>query len=357
MSSESNASKSPTMLKNTSYSSRNDNIITSNSYSTLNEEEDEEEDVENVYDETANLFPNTKTSRSSFFTAAAGVYQAVLLEVNVESKIQNDINADDADIRPIYDEEPMAEIVQNIIFIVDSGCTKHMMGNLKLLCTKFLNKTLHAFVKEEGIEHQTSIARTPEQNNVVERRNHTLVEVAQTMLLASKLPLFFWVEAIAIACYTQNRDGENLDKKKEKEDPYIFVGYSTQSKGYRVYNKRTRLIVESIHINFNEIKELTMTSDDNTSGLAPQRQKTYDHNVKNSDFKTTTMNLQVQSCPLFKEYFTAGNNSVSKSFGLSDNHQQTDTQPTLNVQPTIEPTTPKTNVNAEETNIDQAADV
>ncbi|GJX87105.1 retrovirus-related pol polyprotein from transposon TNT 1-94 [Tanacetum coccineum] len=71
--------------------------------------------------------------------------------------------------------------------------------------TKFLNKTLHAYVKEEGIEHQTSTPRTPEQNDVVKRQNQTLVEVARTMLSASKLPLFFWAEAITTACYTQNK--------------------------------------------------------------------------------------------------------------------------------------------------------
>ncbi|GJX57333.1 retrovirus-related pol polyprotein from transposon TNT 1-94 [Tanacetum coccineum] len=60
--------------------------------------------------------------------------------------------------------------------------------------TEFLNKTLNAFFKEEGIEHQTSTPRTPEQNGVVERRNRTLVEAARTMLSASKLPLFFWAE-------------------------------------------------------------------------------------------------------------------------------------------------------------------
>ncbi|GJX33261.1 retrovirus-related pol polyprotein from transposon TNT 1-94 [Tanacetum coccineum] len=144
-------------------------------------------------------------------------------------------------------------------------------------------------------------------NGVVERRNHTLVEAARMMLSASKLPLFFWAEAIATACYTQNRsiiipthekmayhiindrkpsikhlhifgctcyltrDGENLDKMKEKGDPCILVGYSTQSKGYRVYNKRTRLIVESIHLRFDEIKEMFETSVANdTSGLIPQ---------------------------------------------------------------------------------------
>nr|GEV86806.1 hypothetical protein [Tanacetum cinerariifolium] len=71
--------------------------------------------------------------------------------------------------------------------------------------TEFLNKTLNAFFKDEGIEHQTSTARTPEQNDVVERRNHTLVEAARTMLSASQLPLFFWAEAIATTCYSQNR--------------------------------------------------------------------------------------------------------------------------------------------------------
>ncbi|GKG39184.1 hypothetical protein Tco_0463329, partial [Tanacetum coccineum] len=52
-------------------------------------------------------------------------------------------------------------------------------------------------------------------------------------------------------------DGENLDKMKEKGDSCILVGYSTKSKGYRVYNKRTRLIVESIHLRFDEIKEMS----------------------------------------------------------------------------------------------------
>ncbi|GKD88817.1 hypothetical protein Tco_1364324, partial [Tanacetum coccineum] len=63
----------PSIKPNTTgCSSKNDNIITSNSYSALNEEEDEEEDNENVYDETANLFLNTKTSESSSFTAVVG---------------------------------------------------------------------------------------------------------------------------------------------------------------------------------------------------------------------------------------------------------------------------------------------
>nr|GEX90385.1 hypothetical protein [Tanacetum cinerariifolium] len=119
--------------------------------------------------------------------------------------------------------------------------------------TKFLNKTLHAYFASEGINHQTFVARTPEQNGVVERQNRTLVEASRTMLSATKVPMFFWAEAIATACFTQNRslviprhektpyhiindrkpfvkffhifgsicyivkDGENLDKIKEKD--------------------------------------------------------------------------------------------------------------------------------------------
>nr|GEU73145.1 hypothetical protein [Tanacetum cinerariifolium] len=158
--------------------------------------------------------------------------------------------------------------------------------------TEFLNRTLHAYFATEGILHQTSVARTPEQNSVVERRNRTLVEAARTMLSTAKVPLFFWAEAIATTCFTQNRslviprlektpyhiindrkpsvkffhifgslcyivrDGENLDKIKEKGDACIFVGYSTQSRAYRVFNKRTRVIAETIHVNFDELSQM-----------------------------------------------------------------------------------------------------
>nr|GFA43716.1 retrovirus-related Pol polyprotein from transposon TNT 1-94 [Tanacetum cinerariifolium] len=65
---------------------------------------------------------------------------------------------------------------------------------------------------------------------------------------------------------------------KEKGDPCILVGYSTQSKGYRVYNKRTRMIFESIHIRFDEIKEVSdMFVANDTSGLVPQQQKALDY--------------------------------------------------------------------------------
>nr|GEU54835.1 integrase, catalytic region, zinc finger, CCHC-type, peptidase aspartic, catalytic [Tanacetum cinerariifolium] len=70
--------------------------------------------------------------------------------------------------------------------------------------TEFVNQTLREFYKNVGISHQTSVARTPQQNGVVERRNQTLVYAAHTLLIFSKALLFLWAEAINTACYTQN---------------------------------------------------------------------------------------------------------------------------------------------------------
>ncbi|GKF83924.1 retrovirus-related pol polyprotein from transposon TNT 1-94, partial [Tanacetum coccineum] len=99
---------------------------------------------------------------------------------------------------------------------------------------------------------------------------------ADSTIRVNQKPSIKHLHIFGCICYI-TRDEENLDKMKEKGDPCIMVGYSTQSKGYRVYNKRTRLIVKSIHIKFDEIKE--MMSDHNSSDLAPQRQEMSVENI------------------------------------------------------------------------------
>ncbi|GJX59072.1 retrovirus-related pol polyprotein from transposon TNT 1-94 [Tanacetum coccineum] len=86
--------------------------------------------------------------------------------------------------------------------------------------TEFKNKTLAKFFDEVGISQQFSAARTPQQNGVVERRNRTLVEAARTMLTFANLPLFLWAEAIATACFTQNR---SIIHKRFDKTPYELV--------------------------------------------------------------------------------------------------------------------------------------
>ncbi|GJY83340.1 retrovirus-related pol polyprotein from transposon TNT 1-94 [Tanacetum coccineum] len=84
------------------------------------------------------------------------------------------------------DETP--EVLKDFLIMIQQNLQALVISIKTNRGTEFLNKTLHAFFKKEGIEHQNSIPRTPEQNGVVERQNRTLVEAARTMLSAFKLP-------------------------------------------------------------------------------------------------------------------------------------------------------------------------
>nr|GFC48859.1 hypothetical protein [Tanacetum cinerariifolium] len=144
-------------------------------------------------------------------------------------------------------------------------------------------------------------------------------------------------------CYIV-RDGKNLDKMKEKCDECIFVGYFTQSKAYRVCNKRTRVIMESIHVNFDELPQMasdqnssdpapecqTMVSDQNSSDPAPKYQTmALNHdslspanqrqaNVTQADRTVTTSNeLDLLFSPMFDELLNGSSKIVSKSSAVS----------------------------------------
>ncbi|GKA77837.1 retrovirus-related pol polyprotein from transposon TNT 1-94 [Tanacetum coccineum] len=101
--------------------------------------------------------------------------------------------------------------------------------------TEFKNKTLAKFFDVVDISQQFSAARTPQQNGVVERRNHTLVEAARTMLTFANLSL----------CYLLN-DYDDVGKLNAKRDIGLFVGYSKEYAAFRIYNKRTRKIPKAI---------------------------------------------------------------------------------------------------------------
>ncbi|KAJ9536644.1 hypothetical protein OSB04_un000193 [Centaurea solstitialis] len=159
--------------------------------------------------------------------------------------------------------------------------------------TEFKNTVLKSFYNSFGITQTFSAARTPEQNGVVERRNRTLVEAARSMLAESQLPQYLWAEAVNTACYTQNRsiihrrfgqtpyhilfgripsvghfrvfgckcfvlnETENRGKFGPKSDELVFVGYSESSIAYRVLNRQTRIVTESINVHFDPITELS----------------------------------------------------------------------------------------------------
>nr|GEV61611.1 hypothetical protein [Tanacetum cinerariifolium] len=95
-----------------------------------------------------------------------------------------------------------------------------LMANLLSYDSNVISKTLRAYYEDVRISHQTSVARTPQKNDVVERRNRTLVEAARTVLIFFKAPLFLWAGAVATACFTQNR---SLIRKRHNKTPYELL--------------------------------------------------------------------------------------------------------------------------------------
>ncbi|GJT00029.1 putative ribonuclease H-like domain-containing protein [Tanacetum coccineum] len=154
--------------------------------------------------------------------------------------------------------------------------------------TEFKNRIINEFCEMKGIRREYSVARIPQQNGVAERKNRTLIEAARTMLADSKLPITFWAKAVNTACYVQNRvlvvkphnktyyelflgrkpalgfmrpfgclvtilnTLDHLGKFDGKADEGFFIGYSTNSKAFRVFNNRTRIVEENLHVRFNE---------------------------------------------------------------------------------------------------------
>ncbi|GJS47424.1 putative ribonuclease H-like domain-containing protein [Tanacetum coccineum] len=169
--------------------------------------------------------------------------------------------------------------------------------------TVFKNQVIQEYFNSVGISHQTFSVRTPQQNRVVERRNCTLVEPARTMLIFSRAPLFLCAKAIATACYTQNcsifhrrfdktpyelingrkpdmsflhvfgalyypkNDREDIGNLGAKGDIGFFIGYSANSCAYRVYNRKTKKIMETMNVTFDELSAMAFEQSSLKPGL------------------------------------------------------------------------------------------
>ncbi|GJR83067.1 putative ribonuclease H-like domain-containing protein [Tanacetum coccineum] len=175
---------------------------------------------------------------------------------------------------------------------------------------------------------------------------------ARTMLIFSKAPMFLWAEAVATACYTQNRslihtrhnkityepvhdkkpdltflrvfgalcyttnDSKDLGKLQAEADIGIFIGYAPSRKGFRIYNKRTRRIMETIHVTFDEMHQtmahvrissgpesIMMTPGQLNSGLAPSPVPATTY------IPPTDKDLEILFQPMFDEYFEQSTDS------------------------------------------------
>nr|GEW51075.1 hypothetical protein [Tanacetum cinerariifolium] len=187
-------------------------------------------------------------------------------------------------------QKPLGYFSSPMIHVLRAGLVINLPGFtwVFFLATKDeTSPNLKTFIN--GLENQLSL-RTPQQNGITERKNRTLIEAARTMLADSLLPIPFWVEAVNTACYVQNRvlvtkpqnktlyellHGRTLSigfmrpfgclvtilntldplgKFEGKVDEGFLVGYSVNSKAFRVFNSRTRIIQETLHVNFLENK-------------------------------------------------------------------------------------------------------
>ncbi|GJY73782.1 retrovirus-related pol polyprotein from transposon TNT 1-94 [Tanacetum coccineum] len=224
--------------------------------------------------------------------------------------------------------------------IVDSRCSrhpwtvnKHTLLNIKIMVgpvafgvvkiylsdavtrrKEFKNMDIIELCGSKGIKREYSNARTPQQNGVAERKNKTLIEATRTMLADSFLPNTFWAEAVSTACYVLNRvlvtkpqnktpyelitgkipiisyirpfgchvtilnTIDHLGKFEEKSDKGFLVGYSLNSKAFRVYNLETKRVEENLYINFLENKP-------NVAGKGPNW-------LFDLDYLTDSMNYQ-----------------------------------------------------------------
>ena len=155
---------------------------------------------------------------------------------------------------------------------------------------EYTSTEFETYLKKEGVRHELTVPKTPEQNGVAERMNRTLVETTRSMLGYSKLPHKFWAEALSTAVYLRNRsptkaveamtpfeawvgekpnvghlrtfgcvayahvakdERKKLDSKARK---CIFLGYGTETKGYRLYDPKREKVFFSRDVVFNEKK-------------------------------------------------------------------------------------------------------
>nr|GEX89804.1 integrase, catalytic region, zinc finger, CCHC-type, peptidase aspartic, catalytic [Tanacetum cinerariifolium] len=281
--------------------------------------------------------------------------ESVDMSYDSEQIEQNDEDADLAKERERYFEiqDLKAQLhdkgiaIKIVLFIVDSGCSKHMAGNLKLLIN-FMEKFLGTV--KFGNDQITPIlgygdlvqgAITIKRVYYVEGLNHNLFSVGQ--FCDADLEVAFRKST----CFIRDLKGNDLlsgngyDKKgqnpRKTRQNKAQNGKRGKSKAYRVFNKRTRVIMESIHVNFDELPQ--MASDQLSSDPAPECQtmalnhdslspaNQHQANVTQSDTTVTTSNeLDLLFSLMYDELLNGSLKVVSKSSTVSaanDPNQQT----------------------------------
>ena len=171
---------------------------------------------------------------------------------------------------------------------------------------EYTSDVFEQYLRKDGIEHQLTTPKNPEQNGVAERMNRTIVEMARCMFSKSKLPKKFWAETVNTAVYIRNRSPTNAvkgmtpyqclfgdkprvdmmkvfgclayshipkDERKKfnvKTRKCIFLGYSTNVKAYRLYDCDRQKIIHSRDVIFNEFKRGVENNSESLVEMEPE---------------------------------------------------------------------------------------
>nr|GEX18851.1 putative ribonuclease H-like domain-containing protein [Tanacetum cinerariifolium] len=214
--------------------------------------------------------------------------------------------------------------------------------------TEFKNHDLNQLCKIKGIKREFSVSMTPQQNRVVDRKNRTLIEAIWTMLTDSLLPILFWAEAVNTACYVQNRVSvtkphnktpyelllgrspsigfmrpfgcfvtilntlDPLRKFDGKADEGFLVGYFLNCKAFRVFNSRTMIVQETLHINFLENKP-------NVAGIGPKWLFNIDTLTMSMIYQPVLARNQPTDNACIKENLNADDDVADDAFDVKEN--------------------------------------
>lgn len=240
----------------------------------------------------------------------------------------------------------------NVQQYTSSGSQSRKGAKLKAIRTdnggEYISREFQAYLSEHGIHHQLTVAYTPQQNGTAERMNRTLMDLIRCMLHQKNIPKKFWAEALSTAVYIRNRmtsrslpanttpyhiwmqstpnlknlrvfgskcwyviPKKNIKKLDARACEGMFVGYSANSKGYKIWDPKRSSFVVSRDVKFDEgfeIKDaneadrsvedespvLDLTTPDNASNINDADSEANEEEVDTSDIKAEEQDEEVQ---------------------------------------------------------------
>ncbi|GKB97610.1 retrovirus-related pol polyprotein from transposon TNT 1-94, partial [Tanacetum coccineum] len=185
--------------------------------------------------------------------------------------------------------------------------------------TEFKNATLKAYYEKLAV---ATACFTQNRSIINTRHNKTPYE-----LLRGRKPNVEYFHVFGSLCYLTN-DHDDLGKMKPKADIGVFIGYSETSRGFRIYNRRTKRIMETIHVKFDELTAMASEHD----CLEPELQRFNNHNSSANPMNTPSKeDLDNLFGPMFEDYFEKASSDTTINSAAQPTHDQEDSPSTSSI--------------------------